>query len=50
MSVGAVVSYLTENIHYSLDSACREGLQLFNAYVQECGVLPAAQLSVKHSP
>jgi len=47
MSVGAVVSYLTENIYYSLDSACWEGLRLFYSYVQESGVLPSMQLSVE---
>ncbi len=36
-----VKSYVTENIHYYLDPACLEGLQLFYRYAQECGTLPA---------
>jgi chorismate dehydratase len=34
--------YLTENIHYYLDAACIDGLQLFYRYAQECGALPTA--------
>jgi len=34
-----IQAYLTENIHYDLDSACIEGLQLFYRYAQECGAL-----------
>ena len=37
-----VRSYLTENIYYQLDAACREGLQLFYRYAAEIGALPAA--------
>ena len=37
-----VKTYLTENIHYDLDSACLDGLQLFYRYAEECGVLSAA--------
>ena len=37
-----VRSYLTENIHYQLDAACLEGLQLFYRYAAEIGALPAA--------
>jgi chorismate dehydratase len=37
-----VKSYLTENIHYSLDPACLEGMQLFYEYAYECGALPSA--------
>lgn len=33
--------YLTRNIHYELDTACLEGLQLFLRYARECGALPA---------
>ena len=33
-------TYLTHNIHYYLDEACLEGLQLFYRYGVECGVLP----------
>jgi chorismate dehydratase len=32
--------YLTQNIYYSLDSACLDGLRLFYRYGKECGVLP----------
>ena len=35
------VSYLTGNIHYRLDPACREGLDLFLQYAVEAGVLAA---------
>jgi chorismate dehydratase len=37
-----VRSYLTDNIHYHLDSGCLEGLQLFYRYAAETGALPAA--------
>jgi chorismate dehydratase len=37
-----VRGYLTENIHYSLDSGCLEGLELYYHYAAECGALPAA--------
>jgi chorismate dehydratase len=36
-----VKSYLTENIHYSLDPDCIEGMELFFQYGRECGALPA---------
>jgi len=42
MSEADVQSYLSENIHYSLDSGCREGLRLFYQYAAEIGALPAA--------
>jgi len=42
LSEAGVHAYLTENIHYYLDPACIEGLQLFYRYAQECGALPAA--------
>src|SRR5438874_1853114 len=35
-----IVSYLTENIYYELDSACLEGLNLFYRYARQCGALP----------
>jgi chorismate dehydratase len=35
-----VKSYLTENIHYFLDPACVDGMELFFKYAQECGALP----------
>ena len=42
LSEDAVRAYLTENIHYSLDPACLEGLGLFYRYAEECGALPPA--------
>jgi chorismate dehydratase len=33
-------TYLSRNIHYSLDEPCLEGLQLFYRYGMECGALP----------
>lgn len=37
-----IKSYLTQNIHYYLDSACLDGVQLFFRYAEECGILPGA--------
>lgn len=37
-----VKTYLLENIHYYLDSACLEGLNLFYRYAQMCDALPEA--------
>jgi len=37
-----VRDYLTKNIHYQLDDACIEGLNLFYKYAAEIGALPAA--------
>jgi chorismate dehydratase len=34
-------TYLTHNIHYVLDEACLEGLELFYRYAAECGALPS---------
>ena len=42
LSEADVRSYLTENIHYQLDSGCLEGLKLFYQYAEEVGALPAA--------
>ncbi len=39
---GGIKSYLTENIHYSLDPACLDGMQLFCQFARECGVLRSA--------
>jgi predicted solute-binding protein len=36
-----VSSYLQENIHYSLDTDCLEGLRLFYQYAQEMNALAA---------
>jgi chorismate dehydratase len=32
--------YLTQNIHYRMDDACMEAMQLFYRYAAECGALP----------
>jgi chorismate dehydratase len=37
-----IKSYLTENIHYSLDPACLDGMQLFCQLARECGALLSA--------
>jgi len=42
ISQAEVHSYLTENIHYQMDTECLEGLRLFYRYGAEIGVLPAA--------
>jgi chorismate dehydratase len=42
LTEASVKSYLTENIYYSLDPACVEGMQLYYRYAEECGALPAA--------
>jgi chorismate dehydratase len=49
LSEEALRHYLTENIHYSLDPACLDGLRLFYRYAEDCGVLPAAP-SLKFLP
>jgi chorismate dehydratase len=36
-----VIEYLTANIHYYLDTACFEGLQLFYRYAHECNIIPS---------
>jgi chorismate dehydratase len=41
ISETSIRSYLTENIHYKLDSGCIEGLELFYRYAAEIGALPA---------
>ncbi|MBV9572953.1 MAG: menaquinone biosynthesis protein [Acidobacteriales bacterium] len=40
LSEGQIEDYLTENIHYFLDAACLDGLELFYQYAGECGALP----------
>lgn len=42
LSESEVRAYLTENIHYHLDSGCLEGLKLFYRYAAELDVLPTA--------
>jgi chorismate dehydratase len=46
MSVSDVTSYLTVNIHYSLDEPCQEGLRLFYSYAKDCGALPAVKFAI----
>ncbi|MBZ5721214.1 MAG: menaquinone biosynthesis protein [Acidobacteriia bacterium] len=41
LSEAGVKGYLTENIHYYLDPACLEGLELFYRYSAEIGALPS---------
>jgi chorismate dehydratase len=41
ISEADVLSYLTHNIHYQLDSGCVEGLGLFYRYAAEIGALPS---------
>jgi len=42
LSESDIKSYLSQNIHYYLDSPCLDGMQLFFRYAEECGILPAA--------
>lgn len=42
LSRDLIVSYLSKNIHYSLDPEYIEGMQLFFRYASELGVLPRA--------
>jgi chorismate dehydratase len=42
LSEADVLSYLTENIYYHLDTGCLEGLQLFYQYAAEIAALPHA--------
>jgi chorismate dehydratase len=41
VSEADVRSYLTQNIHYDLNTDCLEGLQLFYRYAAEIGALPS---------
>jgi chorismate dehydratase len=41
LSENEVKSYLTENIHYTLDPACLDGMRLFYQFACECGALPS---------
>ena len=40
MSPEDIRAYLTGNIHYVLDEACLEGMDMFFRYAEECAVLP----------
>jgi len=42
LSEQAIVSYLTTNVHFSLDAENLQGLELFFRYSVECGILPEA--------
>jgi chorismate dehydratase len=42
LAAADVHSYLTENIHYQLDSGCLQGLRLFYQYAAEIGAFPAS--------
>jgi chorismate dehydratase len=42
LSETAITKYLRENIHYTLDAECRNGLALYFKLAAECGVIPAA--------
>jgi chorismate dehydratase len=42
LSETEIRAYLTESIHYFLDPACLDGLELFYRYAAETGALPAA--------
>ncbi|MGH9649430.1 MAG: menaquinone biosynthetic enzyme MqnA/MqnD family protein [Terriglobales bacterium] len=41
ISEGDVISYLTQNIDYSLDAENLEGLDLFYRYATDCGIIAA---------
>ena len=43
LSQERVRSYLTENIHYSLDPDCLDGMQLFYQLARQCEALPSAR-------
>jgi len=42
LSQEEVKRYLTENIHYSLDPDCLDGMKLFYQYARQCGALESA--------
>jgi chorismate dehydratase len=42
LSEADVKRYLTKNIHFYLDPACVEGMQMFFHYAAECGGIPVA--------
>jgi chorismate dehydratase len=41
LPASTIRTYLTENIHYTLDDACMEGLRTFYRYAAEYSVLPS---------
>jgi chorismate dehydratase len=52
LSEHEIRTYLTENIHYSLDPACVEGMKLFFHYAAQYAALPPAPdlYFLEHSP
>ena len=38
-------TYLTENIHYTLDEECLEGMRVFYRYAAEAGILPEYEMA-----
>jgi len=42
VSSSTIRTYLSKNIHYTLDEDCIAGIELFFRYAAECGVQPAA--------
>lgn len=42
LSKAEITTYLRENIHYTLDEKCREGLAMYFKLAAECGVIAAA--------
>lgn len=46
----AIIEYLTQNIHYTLDAECMEGLAMFFEYSKECGLIHSVpSLKFPHS-
>lgn len=41
LAAGTIRTYLTENIHYTLDAACMEGMRMFYRLATKHGILPA---------
>lgn len=44
LSRATIETYLTRNIHYTLDADCLKAIETFYALAAECGVLPAYRL------
>lgn len=40
LAAASLRTYFSDNIHYFLDDACLQGLELFYRYAVECGALP----------
>jgi len=41
MSPEDIRAYLTDNIHYVMNEACLQGMEMFFRYAKECGALPS---------